>query len=70
MQTNPSSMRCCLRSALSQADGLIGRTVTFTATAATFDRQGRSVVHHQRRAPSRRSRTATKVALGPGVTIS
>ena len=71
MQTNTKLDSLLSSQALSQADGLIGKTVSFTdSTGATFSGKVAVDLHQQRRLRSRRSKTAPRVAVGPGLTIS
>ena len=70
MQTNSKLDALLSSQSLSQADGLIGKTVSFTdATGTTLQRQGRFVSINNDGSIATLE-NGTKVAVGPGITIS
>ncbi|MBB4371392.1 flagellar basal-body rod modification protein FlgD [Bradyrhizobium sp. cir1] len=70
MQTNTKLDALLSSQSLSQADGLIGKTVSFTdTTGATFSGKVKSVSINSDGAVATLE-NGTKVAVGPGLTIS
>ncbi len=70
MQTNNKLDSLLSSQALSQADGLIGKTVTFTdSTGATFTGKVASISINTNGSVATLA-DGTKVAIGPGLTIS
>lgn len=70
MQTNTKLDALLSSQSLSQADGLIGKTVSFTdATGATFSGKVKSISINSDGSVATLE-NGTKVAVGPGLTIS
>lgn len=70
MQTNTKLDALLSSQSLSQADGLIGKTVSFTdSTGATFSGKVKSVSINSDGSVATLE-NGTKVAIGPGLTIS
>ncbi len=71
MQTNSKLDALLSSQSLTQADSLIGRTVSFTdATGESFTGKVASVAINSDGAIAASSKSGTKVAVGPGLTIS